>query len=87
MNSIGALIIGFLTGILAKLVAGGQGFRTCLVTAGLGIVGAMIANRLGQFIGWYRPDETANFIGAAVGAVIVLAVHHALTGSRNDRLR
>jgi len=87
MNDIGALIIGFLTGILAKLVAGGHGFRTCLVTAGLGIVGAMIATRLGQFIGWYRPDETAGFIGAAVGAVIVLAVHHALTGSRHDRLR
>jgi len=39
MNDIGALIIGFLTGILAKLVAGGHGFRTCLVTAGLGIAG------------------------------------------------
>jgi len=47
----------------------------------------VVANRLGQFIGWYRPDETAGFIGAAVGAVIVLAVHHALTGSRHDRLR
>jgi uncharacterized membrane protein YeaQ/YmgE (transglycosylase-associated protein family) len=87
MNDIGALIIGFLIGILANLVTGGHGFRACLVTAGLGTVGAMIATRLGHFIGWYRPGETAGFIGAAVGAVIILAIHHALTGSRHGRLR
>ena len=87
MKYVGALIIGFLIGILANLVTGGHGFRACLVTAGLGTVGAMIATVLGDFIGWYRPGETAGFIGAAVGAVIMLAVRHALTGSRHDRLR
>ena len=29
---------------------------------------------LGQFIGWYGPDEQAGFLGAIVGAVIVLMI-------------
>ena len=47
-------------------------------------VGAIVATWLGQFIGWYREGDTAGFVGAVVGAVIILAVHHALTGPRRD---
>jgi hypothetical protein len=42
----------------------------------LGIVGAFVATYLGQAIGWYRADEGAGFVGAAVGAVILLAIYH-----------
>ena len=49
-----------------------QGF---IMTTILGIVGAFVATFLGQAIGWYRADEGAGFIGAIVGAVIVLAVY------------
>jgi uncharacterized membrane protein YeaQ/YmgE (transglycosylase-associated protein family) len=38
----------------------------------LGIVGAFVATYLGQALGWYRADEGAGFIGATVGAIIVL---------------
>jgi uncharacterized membrane protein YeaQ/YmgE (transglycosylase-associated protein family) len=84
MNIIGTIIIGFLAGVVAKFLAGGRELSGCLVTTVLGIVGAIVATWLGQFIGWYRPGETAGFIGAVVGAVIVLAVHHALAGLRRD---
>jgi uncharacterized membrane protein YeaQ/YmgE (transglycosylase-associated protein family) len=40
----------------------------------LGIVGAFVATYLGQAIGWYKADEGAGFIGAIVGAIIVLVV-------------
>ena len=45
-----------------------------IMTAILGIVGAVVASYLGQALGWYAPGEGAGFIGAIVGAVIVLLV-------------
>jgi uncharacterized membrane protein YeaQ/YmgE (transglycosylase-associated protein family) len=40
----------------------------------LGIVGAIVATYLGQALGWYGPGQGAGFIGAIVGAIVVLAV-------------
>jgi len=51
-----------------------------IVTTLLGIVGAIVATWLGQHIGWYGPDQSAGFIGAIVGAVIILAVYRAFFG-------
>ena len=39
----------------------------------------MVATYLGQAIGWYRAGEGAGFIGAVVGAVIVLAIYNMVT--------
>jgi uncharacterized membrane protein YeaQ/YmgE (transglycosylase-associated protein family) len=38
------------------------------------LLGAFVAKYLGQAIGWYKADEGAGFIGAIVGAIIVLVV-------------
>ena len=37
---------------------------------------------LGQMIGWYRPDQGAGFIGATVGALIVLFIWNRLVAHR-----
>lgn len=75
MSIIGTIIIGFIAGIVAKFLMPGrndpQGF---VLTTILGIVGAFVATWLGQAVGWYGPGQGAGFIGAIVGAVIVLAV-------------
>ncbi|MEQ1520438.1 MAG: GlsB/YeaQ/YmgE family stress response membrane protein [Aestuariivirga sp.] len=69
------IIIGFVAGVIAKFLTPGKnepsGF---ILTTILGIVGAFVATFLGQFFGFYRPGEGAGFIGAIVGAVIVLFV-------------
>ena len=70
-----ALIIGLLAGAIAKLLMPGKDPGGCVVTSLLGIAGAMIATFLGQFIGFYRPGETAGFIGAIVGAMIILGIY------------
>jgi len=44
------------------------------LTTLLGIVGAFVATYLGQAVGWYQAGEGAGFIGAIVGAIIVLVV-------------
>jgi uncharacterized membrane protein YeaQ/YmgE (transglycosylase-associated protein family) len=75
LHIIGTIIIGFVAGVIAKLVTPGdkepQGF---ILTTILGIVGAFVATYLGQAIGWYGPNQNAGFIGAIVGAVLILLV-------------
>jgi uncharacterized membrane protein YeaQ/YmgE (transglycosylase-associated protein family) len=78
MHWLWVIIIGFLAGAVAKWFSPGpHGF---IVTTLLGIVGAILATWLGQQIGWYAPGQGAGFIGAIVGAVIILAVYRAIFG-------
>ena len=75
MGIIWTIIIGFVAGVVAKFLMPGpnepSGF---IMTVVLGIVGAVVATFLGQALGWYAPGEGAGFIGAVVGAIIVLLV-------------
>ena len=75
MGIIWTIVIGFIAGVIAKFLMPGKnepaGF---ILTTILGIVGAIVATYLGQALGWYGPNEGAGFIGAVVGAVIVLAI-------------
>lgn len=74
MGILGTIIIGFLAGVIAKwIMPGPHEPRGFILTTVLGIVGAVVATYLGQAIGWYRADQGAHFIGAIVGAIIVLA--------------
>jgi uncharacterized membrane protein YeaQ/YmgE (transglycosylase-associated protein family) len=83
MGIIWTIIIGFLAGVVAKFIMPGKnepsGF---ILTTILGIVGAFLATWLGQALGWYRPGEGAGFIGAIVGAIIVLAIWGMIAGRR-----
>jgi len=76
MSIIWTIIIGFVAGIVAKFLHPGSSNEPSgfILTAALGIIGAFVATYLGQAIGWYRAGEGAGFIGAVVGAIIVLVV-------------
>jgi len=76
MSIIWTIIIGFIAGIVAKFLHPGSSNEPSgfILTAALGIVGAFVATYLGQAIGWYRAGEGAGFVGAVVGAIIVLVV-------------
>lgn len=79
MHILWIIVIGFVAGIIARLMAPGPnnpaGF---ILTTLLGIAGAFVATWLGQAIGWYRPGQGAGLIGAVVGALLVLFVWHRL---------
>ena len=83
MGILWILLIGLVAGIIARLLAPGpnnpSGF---ILTAVLGIAGAFLATWIGQAVGWYRPDQGAGFIGATVGAVIVLFIWHRFVSAR-----
>jgi len=78
VHILGTILIGLLAGIVAKLLMPGRDPGGFIITTLLGIAGAFVATYLGQAIGWYRADEGAGFIGAVVGAVILLAIYHAV---------
>jgi len=84
MGIIWTIIIGAIAGVVAKFLHPGsnepKGF---VLTAILGVIGAMVATWLGQAVGWYRPGEGAGFIGAVVGAIIVLVIWGIVTGRTN----
>ena len=82
MGIIWAILIGFVVGLLAKLLTPGRDAGGFLVTALLGIVGALVATFLGHALGIYAAGQSAGFIGAVVGAIIVLAIYHMLRGRR-----
>ena len=83
MGIIWTIIIGFLAGVIAKFIMPGSnepsGF---IMTTILGIVGAVVANFMGQALGWYRVGEGAGLIGAVVGALIVLFVWGIISNRR-----
>jgi len=68
-------VIGFFAGVIAKFIMPGKNEPSGFVlTTILGIVGALVASFLGKTLGWYQPGEGAGFIGAVVGAIVVLFV-------------
>ena len=83
MSIVWIIIIGFLAGVVARLLSPGPNNPTgFLLTTILGIVGAFVATFLGQTIGWYRADQGAGLIGATVGAILTLVIGNRLVATR-----
>jgi len=83
MGIVWIVIIGFVAGIIARLLAPGpnkpSGF---ILTTVLGIAGAFVATFIGQAVGWYRPNQGAGFIAATVGAILVLFIWNRIAARR-----
>lgn len=83
MSIIWTLIIGLVAGALAKLLMPGRDPGGFIITMLLGVAGAFIATWLGQAIGWYQAGEGAGFIGAVIGAVILLLIYRLVVKRRS----
>ena len=87
MGILWTILIGFIAGVIAKLITPGNnepsGF---ILTTILGIGGAFVATYLGQALGWYEAGEGAGLIGATLGAIIVLLIWGAVAGRRPTTL-
>ena len=73
------LLIGFIAGIIARLLSPGankpKGF---VLTTAIGIAGALLATGIGDAAGIYRPHQGAGLIGATIGALVILFVWNRL---------
>ena len=73
------LVIGCVAGTVARVLMPGpnkpKGF---VLTTALGVAGAFLATYLGHLVGFYRIGESAGFVGASIGALIILFVWNRL---------
>ena len=79
MGILWIILIGFVAGLIARyLVPGPNNPSGFILTVVLGIAGSFLARFLGLAVGWYRADQGAGFIGATVGAILVLFIWNRL---------
>lgn len=83
MGWIGAIVIGFLAGLVARALSSDpRNPQGCLLTTFIGILGAALFTWIGQQIGLYGEGDRAGLLGAIVGALIVLGLWRAINGNR-----
>ncbi len=80
MHILGTLIIGFFIGLLARALLPGDNKMGLIATSLLGIAGSVVATYGGQALHFYAPGQTAHWIGATVGAIVLLVLGHAVRG-------
>ena len=76
MHLLWTVLIGFVAGVVAKLLTPGDGPSGFVLTTALGIGGSLAATFLGQAAGLYSAGQSAGFIGAMIGAVVLLLGYH-----------
>jgi uncharacterized membrane protein YeaQ/YmgE (transglycosylase-associated protein family) len=79
LSLIGAIIIGFFAGLIARALHPGNDKVGFIVTTVLGIVGSLLATYLGRALGWYADGQAAGFIMSVVGAVVILFIYNLVT--------
>jgi uncharacterized membrane protein YeaQ/YmgE (transglycosylase-associated protein family) len=75
MNVLWIIVIGFLVGLVAKLLTPGRDPGGFIITVLLGIGGSFAATYAGQHFGWYGKGQPAGFVGAVLGAIVILVVY------------
>lgn len=81
MGIIGTVIIGFVAGLIARAIHPGDDKLGFFMTAILGVAGAALSQVIGNLVGWYKTGDTAGFIAAVVGAIVILAIYSRVKGS------
>ena len=68
------ILIGFVVGVLARFLKPGRDSMGIILTTLVGIGGALLAEWVGRTMGWYKAGEPAGFLGALLGAIVILVI-------------
>jgi uncharacterized membrane protein YeaQ/YmgE (transglycosylase-associated protein family) len=80
MHIIGWIVFGLVVGIVAKFLMPGRDPGGFVITALIGIVGAVVGGFVGRTIGLYKEGDPVGFVMAVIGAIILLAVYRLTIG-------
>lgn len=86
MGILGWIVLGLIAGYIASRIVGAQG-QGCMIDIALGLVGAVVGGALFSALGeqvYWRFSLGSMFV-AVIGAVVVLAAYHAVTGRHGIR--
>jgi uncharacterized membrane protein YeaQ/YmgE (transglycosylase-associated protein family) len=78
MSILWMIIVGFVVGVLAKLLIPGRDPGGVMMTIVLGIAGSILAGVTGRSMGWYAAGEPAGFIASVLGAILLLALYRVI---------
>lgn len=79
------ILVGFVVGVLARLIKPGKQDLGIILTVVLGIVGALFAGWVGRLLGWYAEGEKVGFIASLVGAIVLLFIAELVNGKKRRR--
>lgn len=80
MSIIGWILFGLVVGIVAKFLMPGRDPGGFVITALIGIVGALIGGFIGRALGMYQEGDPVGFIMAVIGSVVLLALYRVVRG-------
>jgi uncharacterized membrane protein YeaQ/YmgE (transglycosylase-associated protein family) len=80
MGIIWTIVLGFVIGVIAKLLIPGKQNMGFIMTVILGIAGSFLAGVIGQYIGWYKAGEGAGFIASVIVAIILVVIYGKIKG-------
>jgi uncharacterized membrane protein YeaQ/YmgE (transglycosylase-associated protein family) len=86
MAFLGWILFGLIVGVIAKLIMPGKDPGGFIVTILIGIAGAFMGGFIGQALGFYGEGETAGWLMAIVGAILLLAIYRMVVGRRVGRV-
>ncbi len=78
---IGQVLFGLVVGAIAKLLMPGKDPGGIIITAIIGMVGALIGSFAGRML-WASPDYSAGWITAILGSIVLLAGYRMIAGGR-----
>lgn len=84
MHIVWTIIVGFIAGVIAKFIHPGKESMGFILTTLLGIGGSLVSTYAGQALGLYKAGEAAGFIGAIVGAIVILIIYGFIAGRRRS---
>lgn len=70
-----ALLIGLVVGAVARLLMPGRDPLGFVMTALLGVAGALVAGWAGRQFGWYGDGDGVGFLAAVLGAMLILFLY------------
>jgi len=83
MGFVWTILLGFVIGVVAKLLHPGKENMGFFATILLGVAGSFLAGIIGQVMGWYQAGQGAGFIASVVVAIILLVVYGRLRDKGN----
>lgn len=75
MGIVWTIVLGFVIGVIAKLLHPGRDNMGFIATILLGIAGSFLAGIIGQFMGWYQAGQGAGFIASLIVAIVLLVIY------------
>nr|WP_298143627.1 GlsB/YeaQ/YmgE family stress response membrane protein [uncultured Pseudomonas sp.] len=75
MSILGTIFIGLIVGLIARFLKPGNDSMGWIMTILLGVGGAIAATYGGQALGIYEANEAAGFVGAVIGAIVLLVIY------------